>query len=335
MKYSRLGSTGTYISKIALGTLDFGIHISEEESFKIMDKALDLGINLFDTANVYGQTIGKFGLSESIIGKWLDKNKDKRKGLILNTKCSMKLDDARYGCNDNNGISAYKMRNQFNDSLERLKTDYVDILTIHFYDEDYNWKEIWDEYERLFVQDKVIYAGASNFSSYAIAKCQQEAEKRNLLGLVSEQNRYNICCRQVEIEMTSALKKEEISLLTWNPLFGGRLTSKVFNQPTNGRQFNNALTESLKNKLKEYFESCEQYGLLGSDVALSWLLHNDNVSSILLGVQNVEELEEATKCLDLMIPHELQQKIEDIFPGYSSAPYFYNSMKANNGWQGD
>ncbi len=332
MKYSRLGSTGTYISKIALGTLDFGIHISEEESFKIMDKALDLGINMFDTANVYGQTIGKFGLSESIIGKWFEKNKNKRAGIILNTKCSMKLDDKKYGFNDNDGISAYKIRNQFNDSLERLKTDYSDILTIHFYAEDYNWKEIWDEYERLFNQDKVIYAGASNFSSYAIAKCQQEAEKRNLLGLVSEQNRYNLCCRQVEIEMTSTLKKERISLLTWNPLFGGRLTSKAFNQPKVGRRFNNPLPDKLMIKLEEFFNACEKFDLLGSDVALSWLLHNENVSSILLGVQNAEELEEATKCLDLEIPFELKQKIEDIFPGYSSAPHFYNSMKVNNGW---
>ncbi len=326
MQYITLGSTGAYVSKLILGTLDFGSNITEQESFAIMDRAVELGINFFDTANSYGTSQdenSRFGLAESIIGKWFAKENSRRDKIILNTKCYMELGDKKYGPNDREGISAYKMRLQLEDSLRRLQTDHVELYTMHKYQQNMNWKEVWDTYEYFFHAGKVFYAGASNFTAYAIARCQEEARRRNLLGLVSEQNRYNLCCREIETEMTEALRQEHISLLAWSPLYGGRLSAKVFNPPKTGRRIRHALSPELAAKLRKYADLCHSYGFTEEDAALSWLIHNPNVDCVLIGGNSVKEVEDCVRCLDLVLPEELLKKLEALFPGYPLAQNWY------------
>lgn len=326
MKYVKLGNSGLIVSKLALGTLDFGSHISIDESFRIMNRALELGINFWDTANSYGITndnTSQFGLSESIIGEFFQKYPEKRKQVILNTKCFMKLNDRTYGPNDIEGISAYKMRRQLEDSLQRLKTDHVEIYTIHQYTEEMNWIEMWETYEFLMEAGKVYYAGASNFSAYAIAKAQQQAEKRNMMGFIFMQGRYNLSCRSLELEVIPTLKGEKMSLLAWSPLYGGRLSNKVFNPPSQGRKIRNPPKGMLADKLHKYAKLCHSYGLKEQDVALSWVMHNNYVDCVLTGANSVKELEDCVRCMELKLPQDLKEKLQRLFPEHERAVYYY------------
>jgi aryl-alcohol dehydrogenase-like predicted oxidoreductase len=218
MEYTHLGRTGLSVSRLCLGTMNFGPVTSEEDSFRIMDQALEMGINFFDTANVYGWKQGE-GVTEQIIGRWAAQGGKRRERIVLATKVYGNMGDwpnERY-------LSAYHIRRACEESLKRLQTDHIDLYQMHHIDMDTPFDEIWQAYEVLVQQGKVIYAGSSNFGGWHIALAQAAAKERNFMGLVSEQSLYNLRDRMIELEVVPACRHFGLGIIPWSPLAGGVL----------------------------------------------------------------------------------------------------------------
>src|SRR6266516_8045202 len=228
MEYTHLGRTGLQVSRLCLGTMNFGPQTSETDSFGIMDKALELGINFFDTANRYGAHLG-VGVTEQIIGRWLAQG-GRRDQIVLATKVYGPMGD---GQNDR-GLSAYHIRRACDDSLRRLQTDHIDLYQMHHIDRSTPWEEIWQAMEMLVQQGKVIYVGSSNFAGWHIATAQAAAAMRHFMGLVSEQSKYNLKDRAIELEVIPACRSYGLGLLPWRPLSGGLLAGAT-SSPTGQR----------------------------------------------------------------------------------------------------
>ena len=227
MRYTHLGRTGLVVSRLALGTMNFGHVTDEAASHAIMDRAVEAGINLFDTADVYDgpQTpdIPKgYGISEEIIGRWLEKSGNRNK-IVLATKVYQPMD---YGPNDRR-LSAYHIRKACEDSLRRLKTDHIDLYQAHHIDRHTPWEEFWQAMEQLVRQGKILYAGSCNFAGWHIASAQESAKQRHFLGLVSEQSIYNLNNRSIELEVIPACRHYGLGLLPYSPLDGGLLSGAL------------------------------------------------------------------------------------------------------------
>src|SRR4051812_35148769 len=192
MQYKFVGRSGVQVSRLALGTMNFGMVTDEPTSFKIMDETLAAGINFFDTADVYGGPQSPDmekgdGISEEIIGRWLTQG-GRRDRIVLATKVYQPMDT---GPNDRH-LSAYPIRRACEASLTRLKTDHIDLYQMHHVDRATPWEEIWQAMEQLIHEGKITYVGSSNFAGWDIATAQFTAGSRNLLGLASEQSLYNL-----------------------------------------------------------------------------------------------------------------------------------------------
>ena len=224
MQYTKLGKSGMTVSKVCLGTMHFGGPTSEEEAFKIMDKALEMGINFFDTANVYGGSGGR-GKSEEIIGKWFQSRKGNRDQVVLATKVYNPMVDGSLP-NDERGISTYKVRKQVNDSLTRLQTDHIDLYQVHHIDRRVTAEEFWGTFERVINDGKVLYMGSSNYPGWGLAKFQMQALQRGSMGFISEQSMYSLLCRAPELEVLPAAEEFGIGVIPYMPLAGGLLTGK-------------------------------------------------------------------------------------------------------------
>src|SRR5213595_486783 len=195
MDHVRLGQSGLRVSRLCLGTMNFGPLTSESDSFAIMDRALELGIVFFDTADVYGWRTGE-GVTEQIIGRWLAQGGGRRERIVLATKVY-----GRMGPGPNDGrLSAYHIRWACEESLRRLRTDHIDLYQMHHIDRETPWEEIWQAMEQLVREGKVIYVGSSNFAGWHIVQANEAARRRHFLGLVSEQSLYNLTARTVELE---------------------------------------------------------------------------------------------------------------------------------------
>ena len=223
MDYRRLGRTGLQVSPLVLGTMNFGmraqgggVQTDEDEAFRIMDRGLDVGLNFFDTADVYGD--GR-GLTESIIGRWLDQGDRRRDRVVLATK----VYNSRSSWPNERGLSALHIRQACDDSLRRLRTDHIDLYQMHHVDLDTPWDEIWQAMDVLVAQGKVLYVGSSNFAAWHIVKANEAAARRGSLGLVSEQSLYNLNARTVELEVLPACADYGIGVIPWSPLAGGLL----------------------------------------------------------------------------------------------------------------
>src|SRR5512144_204296 len=190
MEYTHLGRTGVKVSKLCLGTMNFGPQTSEEDSYTIMDEALSLGINFFDTANVYGWKLGE-GVTEQIIGRWFAQGGGRRDKVVLATKVNGKMGEWP----NEMKLSALHIRKACEDSLRRLQTDHIDMYQMHHIDRETPWEEIWQVMEVLVQQGKVIYVGSSNFAALHIAQAQAAAKERHFMGLASEQSLYNLNAR--------------------------------------------------------------------------------------------------------------------------------------------
>ena len=218
MEYTQLGRTGLKVSRLCLGTMNFGPLTSEADSFAIMDKALEVGINFFDTANVYGRAKGE-GITEQIIGRWLAQGGGRREKIVLATKVYGTMGDDP----NESKLSAYHIRRACDESLRRLQTDHIDLYQIHHIYRPAPWEEIWQAMETLVRQGKVIYVGSSNLAGWHIAQAQAEAKSRHFLGLVSEQSLYNLTARTIELEVIPACQAHGLGLIPWSPLAGGLL----------------------------------------------------------------------------------------------------------------
>ncbi|MBA3291798.1 MAG: aldo/keto reductase, partial [Actinobacteria bacterium] len=241
MDYKHLGRSGLQVSRLCLGTMNFGPETSEEDSHTIMDKAHDLGINFFDTANVYGWAKGE-GITEQIIGRWFAKGEGRRERTVLATKLFGSMSDWP----NDTFLSARNIRHACDASLKRLQTDHIDLYQMHHVDRDTPWDEIWEAMEVLRAQGKILYAGSSNFAGWHIAKAQEAASRRNFTGLVSEQSIYNLATRQVELEVVPACEDYGLGLIPWSPLHGGMLAGVLQKEKEGSRRNSGRSKDALE-----------------------------------------------------------------------------------------
>ncbi len=312
MQYRHLGRTGLKVSNVCLGTMNFGPYTPEDESFRIMDKAIELGINFFDTANVYGWDKG-VGLTEQIIGKWLSKDKANREKIVLATKVYGKMGD---GPNDTK-LSAYHIKKACEDSLKRLQTDHIDLYQMHHIDRDTPWEEVWQAMEQLVREGKVLYVGSSNFAAWNIVEANYKAKERNFLGLVSEQSIYSLRNRHIELEVVPACDAMGMALIPWSPMGGGMLCG-VLDGKSEGRRNRDQLKlsiEKLKPQIEAYENLCKNINLSPADVALAWVLNNPVVTSPIIGPRTVKQLEENAKAAEIKLSKETLDELDKIWPG--------------------
>jgi aryl-alcohol dehydrogenase-like predicted oxidoreductase len=314
--YTQLGRTGLKVSRVALGTMNFGELTDEAESFAIMDEALDAGINLFDTADVYGGPQSPdmekgFGLSEEVIGRWLAQG-GRRGRIVLATKVYQPMET---GPNDRR-LSAYHIRRACEASLRRLGTDHIDLYQMHHIDRATPWEEIWQAMEQLIREGKITYVGSSNFAGWDIATAQGTAAARYLLGLASEQSHYNLAQRTVELEVIPALRHYRVGLLPYGPLAAGLLGGVLRGAAERpGPSPHQARIEKLRPQLEAYEALCDDLGEAPAVVALAWLLHNPVVTAVISGPRTVEQLRQNLKAPTLVLSAESLARLDEIWPG--------------------
>jgi aryl-alcohol dehydrogenase-like predicted oxidoreductase len=312
MDYVHLGRSGVKVSRLCLGTMNFGPHTSEEDSFKIMDRSLELGFNFFDTANVYGWKVGE-GVTEQIIGRWLAQGGGRREQIVLATKVFGRMGD---GPNERR-LSAFHIKHACEESLRRLQTDHIDLYQMHHIDRETPWEEVWQAMEQLVREGKVIYVGSSNFAGWHIAQAQATAKERNFMGLISEQSLYNLSARMIELEVVPACESYGLGIIPWSPLAGGMLGG-VLEKAKEGRR----ASENVQKRIEEHREQlvayeafCSELGEEPADVALSWLLHNPAVTAPIIGPRNMEQLEGSLRSLEIQLSEGELERLDKIWPG--------------------
>ncbi len=312
MQYTNLGRSGLKVSRLCLGTMNFGPHASEEDSFVIMDKALELGINFFDTANVYGWKIGE-GITENIIGRWLAQGGGRREKIVLATKVFGRLGE---GPNERR-LSAYHIRQACEESLRRLQTDHIDLYQMHHIDRETPWEEIWQAMQLLVQQGKVLYVGSSNFAALHLAHAQYTARERHFMGLVSEQSLYNLIDRMIELEVIPACREFGLGLIPYSPLAGGLLAGAL-DKKNAGRRASDDFQEELekhRGKLQAFETLCKEIGESPADVALAWLLNNPVVTAPIIGPRTIEQLIGSLRALKLSFTEDILKRLNELWPG--------------------
>lgn len=312
MDHVRLGRTGCKVSRLCLGTMNFGPNTTEADAFRIMDRALELGINFFDTANVYGQDKGR-GATEEIIGRWLAQGGGRRDKIVLATKVYGLMSDA---VNDR-GCSAYNIRRAVEASLRRMQTDHIDLYQMHHIDRNSPWEEVWQAMEQLVREGKITYVGSSNFAAWNIAQANEMAKARHFLGLVSEQSVYSLRNRHIELEVIPASVAYGMAVLPWSPLGGGMLAG-IYSADETVRRKRPALLESaekLRPKIEAYEELCRTIGIDYADVALAWVIQRPGITSTIIGPRTIEQLEANVRTLDITLDADTLAKLDAIWPG--------------------
>ncbi len=312
MEYTRLGRTGLKVSRLCLGTMNFGPQTSEADAFRIMDRALEHGINFFDTANVYGWKLGE-GVTEQIIGRWFAQGGGRREKVVLATKVYGHMGDWP----NQEKLSALNIRQAGEGSLRRLQTDHIDLYQMHHVDRETPWEEIWQAMQVLVGQGKVIYVGSSNFAAWDIARANAAASARNFLGLVCEQSKYNLATRMIELEVIPACRAFGVGIIPWSPL-GGGILGGALQKAKEGRRADErqqAEIEKQRPKLEAWEKFCKELGEKPADVALAWLIHNPAVTAPIIGPRTIEQLDGALRALELKLDAATLQKIDEIWPG--------------------
>jgi aryl-alcohol dehydrogenase-like predicted oxidoreductase len=318
MKYTQLGRTGLKVSRLCLGTMNFGPQTSEEDSYAVMDRAHEHGINFFDTADVYGWKKGE-GVTEQIIGRWFAQGDNRREKTVLATKLYGEMGDWP----NQSRVSALNIKRACENSLRRLQTDYIDLYQMHHIDRATPWEEIWQAMEVLVAQGKVLYVGSSNFAGWNIAQANEAAKARHFVGLVCEQSLYNLNARTVEMEVIPACEHYGLGLIPWSPL-GGGLLGGVLKKPKEGRRAGmDDQIEKNRDKLKAWEGLCKKLGEKPADVALSWLLHQKVVTAPIIGPRTMEQLDGSLRAVEIELSPEILKKLDEIFPGYKTAPEHY------------
>ena len=311
MQHTTLGRTGLKVSRLCLGTMNFGPQTSEADSHAILDRAVETNVNFIDTADRYGRDIS-MGYTEEIIGRWIAKG-GRRDQIVLATKVYGAMGE---GVNDR-GLSAYHIRKACEDSLRRLQTDRIDLYQMHHVDRSTPWEEIWQAMERLVSDGKVLYVGSSNFAGLHIAQAQFAAEKRNFLGLVSEQSLYNLNARTIELEVIPACRAFGLGLIPWSPLAGG-LLGGVLQKAAEGRRANPqmaARVEKHRSQLEAYEALCRELGESPANIGLAWLLHNPAVTAPIIGPRTMEQFDESLRVIDIKLDAATLARLDEIFPG--------------------
>lgn len=313
MEYARLGRGGVKVSRIVLGTMNFGPATDEDEAHRIMDRALDLGVNFFDTANVYGHAPNQ-GWTEEIVGRWFAANPGARDKVVLGTKVYQVMGE---GPNDR-GLSAVHIRAQIEASLRRLRTDHVDLYQFHHVDRDVEWDEIWQAIDVLVQQGKVVYSGSSNFPGWTIAKANEQASRRGSLGLVSEQSIYSLVNRHIELEVIPAAEHYGLGVIPWSPLAGGLLAGVLGKTAATGRRAADHIAEAVerhRGQLERYEAMAAEKGVSAANLGLAWLLHQPGVTGPIIGPRTMAQLDDAVGALDVALDEKDLTELDELFPG--------------------
>ncbi len=310
MDYVRLGSGGLKVSRICLGTMSFGNSeewmVEIDKARPIVKRALDLGINFFDTANIYSQ-----GRSEEIVGELL---KDHHEDIVLATKVRLKTGEGPNG----QGLSRHHILAQVSKSLKRLQTDRIDLYQIHRWDYETPIEETLLTLNDLVRQGTVEYIGASSMYAWQFAKLLYTSDLLHAARFVSMQNHYNLCYREEEREMIPLCKDQGIALLPWSPLARGFLT---------GRYKRGKTPDSARYKTDKYFaerffrpedfevverveEVAKEKDVTPSEIALAWLLHK-GVTAPIIGATRIEHIEEAVESTRLKLSSEDMKRLEE------------------------
>ena len=316
MEYTHLGRSGLTVSRLCLGTMNFGEQTDEVESHAIMDSAQKHGINYFDTANSYGGALGP-GATEKIIGNWFASGGQRRERTVLATKV--------YGDTEewpnNARLSALNIRRALDASLTRLKTDYIDVYQFHHVDRDTPWDEIWQAMETLVTQGKVIYVGSSNFAGWHVAQACEAARTRHFLGLVSEQSLYNLTARTVELELAPACQQYGVGLIPWSPL-GMGLLGGILRKEKAGRSADDHIQQLLADKrgqVEAYEAFCDELGHDPAHVGLAWLLAQPAVTAPIVGPRTTEQLIGSLGALEVTLGEAELKRLDEIWPGPGGA----------------
>ena len=322
MHYTKLGRSGLSVSRLALGTVNFGDYTKEPEAHLILERALEHGINFVDTANMYGGAGGP-GITEEIIGRWFAKGDGRRERTVLATKLynSMK----GFGRTDNwpntTHLSAANIRQSCDASLKRLQTDHIDLYQMHHIDRETPFDEIWEAFSVLRQQGKVTYFGSSNFAGWHLAQAQESARRHGMLGLVSEQSLYNLRRRTVELEVLPAARAYGIGLIPWSPLSGGVLGG-ILRKAKEGRSAGPMATRGLeqaKATIQQWEDLCAELGEHPADVALAWLLHQPGVTAPIIGPRTVAQLDGSLRALEITLGGDFLVRLDQLFPGPGGA----------------
>jgi aryl-alcohol dehydrogenase-like predicted oxidoreductase len=309
MQHVHLGRSGCRVSRLCLGTMNFGPETSEPDAFAIMDRAVEAGIDFFDTANVYGKKRGE-GVTEKIIGRWLDQGGGRRERIVLATKVFGGMGE---GPNDS-GLSALHIRRACDESLRRLQTDRIDLYQMHHVWREVPWDEVWEAMEFLVRQGKVTYVGSSNFAGWHIAQACEAAKARNFVGLVSEQSLYHLLERSIELEVLPACRAYGLGVLPWSPLASGLLAGggtgvRRMKEPVRKR------AEEERERLTAFEAFCKDRGEAPANVALAWLLHQPGVTAPIIGPRTMEQLEGALRAVEIKLDADDRNDLDGIFPG--------------------
>ncbi len=312
MDHTHLGRTGLLVSRLCLGTMNFGPETSEEDSGAIMDRALEEGINFFDTANVYGWKKGE-GVTEQILGRWFAQGGGRRDKVVLATKVYGSMGDWP----NQSRLSALSIRRACEGSLRRMQTDHIDLYQMHHVDRDTPWEEIWQAMDVLVQQGKVLYVGSSNFAGWHIAKANEAARARHSLGLVSEQSLYNLAERSIELEVLPACRDYGVGVIPWSPL-GGGLLGGILRKTREGRSASDQVRKRLEehqSQVEEYEAFCDELGERPADVALAWLLHQPGVTAPITGPRTLEQFEQSLRALEIQLDDKALSRLDQIWPG--------------------
>ncbi|HEX6332488.1 MAG TPA: aldo/keto reductase [Actinomycetota bacterium] len=312
MEYRYLGRLGLKVSPFCLGTMNFGPETSERDSFGIMDRALELGINFFDTANVYGRSQG-VGTTETILGNWFAQGGGRREKVVLATKVYGEMG----AWPTERRLSALTIRRACEESLRRLQTDHIDLYQMHHIYRPAPWEELWQAFETLVQQGKVLYVGSSNFAGWHIARANETAKARNFLGLVSEQCLYNLVERTSELEVLPACETYGMGVIPWSPLDRGLLAGILDGTDTGRRSSDETqrLLAEHRDQIEAYEKLCAELGERPADVALAWLLANPVVTAPIIGPRTLEQLEGSIRTLELVLDAGTMARLDEVFPG--------------------
>jgi aryl-alcohol dehydrogenase-like predicted oxidoreductase len=341
MEFTHLGRSGLAVSRLCLGTMNFGPLTNESDAHAIMDKAHDYGINFFDTANVYGRSVGGigrgegWGSTEQIVGRWFAQGGGRRERTVLATKVYGGMGEW-----PNEGkLSALNIRRALDASLRRLQTDYVDLYQFHHFDWTTPWEEIWKAVDVAITAGKILYVGSSNFAGWHIAQAQAAAARQGLMGLSSEQSIYNLITREVELEVLPAAQHHGLGIIPYSPLQGGLLGGALRKEREGKRRIESLIAETdgvisaktssetiisfRRAQIEAYEDFAAELGHGPGHVALAWLLHQPAVTAPIIGPRTNEQLDSAVRSLDIHLDDKSLAGLDDIFPGYRTAPEHY------------
>ncbi len=321
MDYTHLGRSGLSVSKLCLGTMNFGPETPEPDAHRILDQALEAGVNFVDTANVYGWVKGE-GITEQIIGRWFAEGGGRREKTVIATKLYGSMSDWP----NDTFLSARNIRNAVEGSLQRLQTDYIDLYQMHHVDRSTPWEEIWEAFDVLRQQGKVLYFGSSNHAGWHIVQANETARRLGRLGLVSEQSIYNLLKREVELEVLPACQDYGVGVIPWSPLNGGLLGGVIRKTEEGKRRLEGRAKEALeanRDAVQAWEDLCADLGEEPAHVGLAWLLHQDAVTAPIIGPRTVEQFEGTLRTLEVELDQSTLDRIDEIFPGPGPGPESY------------